>query len=75
VIESNDLIERWTNVERVLTGKFAASALLLEQYFVHSGDWKKMERELVADAPIDPALVERVVHIISSGLAHAATKI
>lgn len=57
------------------TGKFAASALLIEQYFLHSGDWQKMERELTANAPISPAIVERVVHIISAGLVHAAGKI
>lgn len=54
------------------TGKFAASALLIEQYFMHSGDWRKMERELTEHAPVSPHLVERVVQVISSGLIHAS---
>lgn len=54
------------------TGKFAASALLIEQYFMCSGDWKKMEHELTEHAPVSPELVERVVQVISSGLTHAS---
>ena len=69
----------WLDISRLLQsaikemphGRAAASALVIESYFMNKGDWGVMEREMASHSPIDSALTARVIELISQGLDHA----
>lgn len=72
----------WTDIAPLLheaitkqpTGKVAASVLMVESYLMNSGDWKKMERELIQYAPVSSETVEQIIKIIADGMAVVAAK-
>lgn len=57
------------------TGDLAASALVIESYFVHRGDWKSMEREMADCSPMDERVTAIIIDAISSGLNSAKERV